>query len=210
MTQDELSGAFHELLDEVAAIEKKILAADPPLDEPDVLDGYRLTFSLLRAECEKSSDPCQVLQLVNRYLLKMNAMNMFVTLIYCLLDYNTGVLTYARAGHVLPIVLDGKGRKVTIPMDVGQPLGLFEDVRFDRQQVQIPPGGLALFYTDGLSEAGDESGREFGSMRILKVLQEQRNETGKLICKHLWDAVQEYCGGSVHKDDFATLVIKRL
>ena len=52
MTQDEraseLSKAFHELLEEVAAIERKILDADPPLDEPDVVDGYRLTFSLLR------------------------------------------------------------------------------------------------------------------------------------------------------------------
>ena len=52
MTQDELasdlSKAFHELLEEVAAIERKILDADPLLDEPDVVDGYRLTFSLLR------------------------------------------------------------------------------------------------------------------------------------------------------------------
>ena len=51
MTQqesDELSAAFRDLLDEVAGIERKILGADPPLDEPDVIDGYRLTFSLLR------------------------------------------------------------------------------------------------------------------------------------------------------------------
>jgi hypothetical protein len=47
MTAD-LSGAFNGLLDEVRAIEQKILAADPPLDEPDVLDGYRLAFSVLR------------------------------------------------------------------------------------------------------------------------------------------------------------------
>lgn len=47
MTTD-LSTAFNELLDEVRAIEQKMLAADPPLDEPDVLDGYRLAFSVLR------------------------------------------------------------------------------------------------------------------------------------------------------------------
>jgi hypothetical protein len=47
MTAD-LSGAFNGLLDEVRAIEQKILAADPPLDEPDVLDGYRLALSVLR------------------------------------------------------------------------------------------------------------------------------------------------------------------
>lgn len=45
---DDLSRAFGELLDEMRAVEHKFLTADPPLDEPDVLDGYRLTFSLLR------------------------------------------------------------------------------------------------------------------------------------------------------------------
>ena len=51
MTQqesDELSAAFRDLLDEVAGIERKILRRRSPLDEPDVIDGYRLTFSLLR------------------------------------------------------------------------------------------------------------------------------------------------------------------
>lgn len=43
-----LSTAFNELLDELRAIERKLLTADPPLSEPDLLDGYRLTFSLLR------------------------------------------------------------------------------------------------------------------------------------------------------------------
>ena len=45
---DDLSVAFHDLLGEIAAIEQKVLTADPPLEEADVLDGYRLTFSLLR------------------------------------------------------------------------------------------------------------------------------------------------------------------
>lgn len=45
---DDLSQAFHELLDELRAIEQKFLSTDPPLDEPDILDGYRLTFSMLR------------------------------------------------------------------------------------------------------------------------------------------------------------------
>ena len=45
---DELSTAFHELLDELSSFERKFLTADPPLEEADILDGYRLTFSLLR------------------------------------------------------------------------------------------------------------------------------------------------------------------
>lgn len=168
-----------------------------------------LTFSLLRAESEKGSDPGEILHRVNYYLLRMNALGMFVTLLYGVLDYPSGVLTYARAGHVLPIILDGSGHRICLPMEVGQPLGLFEDVRLDVQEVHLPVGGTALLFTDGLNEAGDEAGREFGFARIVKVLQAHQRENSKAICKSLWNAVQEYCQGSVHKDDFAALVVKR-
>lgn len=168
-----------------------------------------LTFSLLRAESEKTSEPEQILLHVNHYLLKMNALGMFVTLIYGVLDYPSGVLKYARAGHVLPIVLDEGGHKICLHMDVGQPLGLFEDMRLDVQEVEIPAGGMALFFTDGLNEAEDEAGREFGFTRIAKVLQAHPRENSTTLCKLLWKAVQEYRQGSVHKDDFAVLVVKR-
>lgn len=168
-----------------------------------------LTFSLLRAESEKSSEPERILQHVNHYLLKMNALGMFVTLIYGVLDYPSGELKYARAGHVLPIVMDGGGHKIRLPMNVGQPLGLFEDVRLDVQTVQIPAGGMALFFTDGLNEAEDEAGREFGLTRIVKVLQAHPRENSTAICKLLWKAAREYGQGSVHRDDFTALLVKR-
>ena len=59
-----------------------------------------LTFSLLRAEVARSDDPLQILRNVNRALLKMNASGMYVTLLYGVLDCETGRLRYARAGHL--------------------------------------------------------------------------------------------------------------
>ncbi len=64
-----------------------------------------VTFSLVRAETGRTVDQRQILENINKFLLKMNA-KMFVTLLYCILDFKTGSLKYSRAGHVPPIVID--------------------------------------------------------------------------------------------------------
>jgi sigma-B regulation protein RsbU (phosphoserine phosphatase) len=168
-----------------------------------------LTFSLLRAETEQSNDPYQILFNVNRYLLKMNASGMFVSVLYGILDCRTGMFNYARAGHLPPIVIGANGEKIEINMDIGQPLGLFKDVCLDLQSVVIPPGGLVLLYSDGLNEATDPQGNEFGFERIKQELITNHKESAKVICRKLWNAVNNHSGDLSHQDDFVTVIAKR-
>ena len=168
-----------------------------------------LTFSLLRAETELSNDPYQILLNVNRYLLKMNASGMFVTVLYGILDCRTGEFIYTRAGHPLPIVLGPDGKILDISMNLGQPLGLFPDVKLDLQTVVIPAGGLMLLYSDGLNEAIDLQGNEFGNERIIDQLITQNEKSSKVICRKLWDAVKTHSGNLPSQDDFVTVIIKR-
>ncbi|TLN26523.1 GAF domain-containing protein, partial [bacterium] len=108
-----------------------------------------LTFSLVRAEASKTADPLRIMQNVNRYLLNMNVSGMFVTLLFCILDLRSGMLNYCRAGHLPPLVLDENKDFLIIPQANGQPLGIFENVEIDWQEVHIPGGGLALLFSDG-------------------------------------------------------------
>jgi serine phosphatase RsbU (regulator of sigma subunit) len=168
-----------------------------------------LTFSLLRAETERSDDPNQILLNVNHYLLKMNASGMFVTVLYGILDCRTGTFKYARAGHLPPIVLDPTGKQIKVNIDIGQPLGLFDDMKIDLQEIVIPPGGLALLFSDGLNEATDSHGNEFGFKRITQELLINREESAKGICKNLWNAVNIHSGDLLYQDDFVTVIVKR-
>lgn len=168
-----------------------------------------LTFSLLRAETERSDDPRQILLNVNRYLLKMNASGMFVTLLYGILDCRTGAFNYTRAGHPSPIVLGAHGEVIEVGVDEGQPLGLFKDVQLDVQEVMIPRDGLALLFSDGLNEATDSQGNEFGLERIKRELITHHRESAKAICKELWEAVDAHSDEMPHQDDFVTVVVKR-
>ncbi len=168
-----------------------------------------LTFSLVRAETRRTHHPCHILRNVNRYLLHMNASNMYVTLLYCVLDFKSGFFTYARAGHLPPILIDSSGKGIDIAMNEGQSLGMFDDVRIDEGQFVIPHGGLALLYSDGLTEAADVKGVEFGLQRVKEELAANLQEKAQTICDKLWMAVQRYNFEYLHQDDFTTVIVKR-
>jgi len=168
-----------------------------------------LTFSLLRAESERSSDPAEILDHVNRALLKMNASGMFVTLLYGVLDYRTGIIQYARAGHLLPVLLNAQGVAMPLRMEEGQPLGIFNKVSLDVQEIVLVPGGNALFFTDGLSEAFNDKGVQFGVDRIAETLNTHRNESSPTICRKMYETVKSYSQSAPNQDDFAVVSVKR-
>ena len=168
-----------------------------------------LTFSLVRAETGKTGDPARILQSVNRYLLNMNTAGMFVTLLLGILDYGSGKLDYCRAGHLPPLILDGCGEFVNVPVSNGQPLGVLEHLQIDRQEVQIPAGGMMLLFSDGLTEAVDPMGQEYGLAAVKLNLAANRMKQPAEICASLWEAVRLHSGEQGHQDDFTTVVIKR-
>jgi len=167
-----------------------------------------LTFSLIRSESARSINPKTILVNINNFLLKMDA-KMFVTLLYCVLDFKSGRMQYSRAGHLAPIVVNPDGSFQELSMDLGQPLGLFGDIALDQQQFTIPSGGFTLLYSDGLLEALDESGNPFGEGRIKTIIAENLDKPADSICNILWEAVQQHSGDQIHQDDFTTVIIKR-
>ena len=139
----------------------------------------------------------------------MNALGMYVTLLYGVLDCPTGGFKYARAGHLPPIVLDGQGNVIEIDPGEGQALGLLEKVKLSLKEVIIPPGGLVLLFSDGLNEAVDAQGVEFGFERIKQELFKLRGESATDICSKLWEAVVRHSGDEANQDDFTAVVVKR-
>jgi sigma-B regulation protein RsbU (phosphoserine phosphatase) len=105
--------------------------------------------------------------------------------------------------------LDSTGKRIKIKMGLGQPLGLFTRVKIDIQTVVIPPDGLALLYSDGLNEAIDPQGNEFGYESIYNELSTHREKSSKMICRKLWEAVKKHSGNLPNQDDFVTVIVKR-
>ncbi len=167
-----------------------------------------LANSLVHVEARRNPSPAATLRLVNRHLLEMNRSGMFVTLLYGVLDI-FGRFDYCRAGHPYPLVLDENQRLIETGAHQGMALGLLEEIQLDAHSVTIPPGGLAVVYSDGLSEAMDSAGNQFGVERLAAALPSICHLPAEQVCTSLWNRVQAFSGDEPQTDDFTVVVIKR-
>jgi predicted ester cyclase len=134
--------------------------------------------SMLRAVAQTSNSPGDLLRRVNDPLVMDIPPNMFVTCFYCILDPESGSLTYANAGHDMPYLRRRNGEAEELRVR-GMPLGLMPGMAYEEKEIILEAGAAALFYSDGLVEAHDPKGEMFGFPR-LRTLVAEHGEEGSL------------------------------
>jgi phosphoserine phosphatase RsbU/P len=164
-----------------------------------------LTRGLLRAEVSQPVSPQVALQRVNQHLLDVSDAEIFVTAVYGVLHRTTHEFTYVRAGHNGPLLVDARGEVIMRDLGPGQPLGILLDPELDQQTVTIPPGGVLLLYTDGVTEARDEQGRFFQVEQLQEAVRANYQAGAQALCDQLLQLVMAY-QGLVPQDDDLTLV----
>jgi sigma-B regulation protein RsbU (phosphoserine phosphatase) len=167
-----------------------------------------LTRSLLRAEAQRASTPHDALACTNELLLEMNDAAMFATVLYGVLDRRTGEFAYVRAGHEMPLALDAHGRALGGIPGGGQPLGILPDPVFDDRRLMLQPGSLVVLYTDGVTDAIDETGVAFGWERFAAVVDVYRRASAQEICDHVVDAIAAYRGSTPPEDDITLVAVR--
>jgi phosphoserine phosphatase RsbU/P len=91
-------------------------------------------------------------------------------------------------------------------LDVGgSVLGVFKQQSFESDTVQLAPGDRVLLFTDGVTEAHDADGDEFGDARLLSILQECRDRDSRATLDQIFDTVGRFCRSNWHDD--ATLIV---
>ena len=163
------------------------------------------THAFLFAEASRGVEPVEVLRRVNRHLMKTNDAHLFVTVLYGLLDRESGKLTYARAGHELPILTVAGSGASRLPYGKGQLLGILEDPIIDEQTVTISPGGTLLLYTDGMTDMCNPDGDLFGIERLQREMSMLAGLPAQEVCNRLLEKLKAY-QGDTEQDDDVTLV----
>lgn len=158
--------------------------------------------SLLRAAAERLVSPGEVLARANDQLCPDIPRNMFVTCLYLLLDPATGDLTFANAGHNLPICCTTEG--VVELRATGMPLGLLPGMRYSETQGRMDPGDRLLLYSDGLVEAHDVHKEMFGFPRLRQLIGDQ--PPGCNMIDELMRALAEFTGPAWEQEDDVTLL----
>jgi sigma-B regulation protein RsbU (phosphoserine phosphatase) len=133
--------------------------------------------------------------------------NRYATLFYGEFDSESQTLRYVNAGHTPPLLISAEG-EVTRLLDGDMPVGMFPDATFQERRVKVPAGSSIVVYTDGLSEALNSEGEEFGEERIMRCLISlPRLLDAEGICKHLAGKVAEWTGGADRFDDTTILAL---
>ncbi len=165
--------------------------------------------TLLRATAISGRSPAVVLERANELMLADSASDMFVTAYYSVLDPEKHRLTVASAGHNLAVYAPaGAGEPIPL-ITAGIPLGILTPAGIGEQQLELAPGDLVVFYTDGVSEAFSAGGEAFGDERLMALVKENRAMTASEIAAAIAEAVQAFIGDETQSDDITLIVLKR-
>jgi sigma-B regulation protein RsbU (phosphoserine phosphatase) len=143
--------------------------------------------------------------LANDALLRRAVEARFATAIYAMLD-RRGRLTYCNAGHNPPLLVNRSGVR---RLDWGGMIvGAFEHATFEDDTQQLWPGDVLVAYSDGVTEARDSSGDEFGEERLLSCVQVNCTRSPVEIMESLLSSVHQFSAGTAQSDDITMLVLR--
>jgi sigma-B regulation protein RsbU (phosphoserine phosphatase) len=164
--------------------------------------------TLMKGTAIGENDPATCLKEVNQMLVESNEESMFVTVFYGSFDPATGVLEYANAGHNLPYVVKESGEVHPVECDSGLVLAVMPGFEFPGGSMRLDPGDVVFFYTDGITEAMDEEGVEFGDDELAAVLEEAAGSNAATFNRRAVEAVQEHAGEAAQSDDITCLTLR--
>jgi len=167
-----------------------------------------LTYSSVRMEAFQHDNPGDTLRAVNRHLIQIDCSDMFVTLLFGVLDSKTREFEFARAGHPQALLLDDQYQSIPIPIKYGQAIGIFNDLEVDEGVVILPEQGTLLMFSDGLSETLDDLQSSPGLPETCSAVLNNEDLNAQACCEHLWKLVGGSGAESNIKDDFTVVLVR--
>jgi sigma-B regulation protein RsbU (phosphoserine phosphatase) len=146
---------------------------------------------------------------VNYLLWESIERNQFVTAFYGILDASNDSLSYTNAGHNPALLLDAQGN-VRFLERGGVPLGMFKDTRYHEYYLTIEPGDLLVLYTDGVTEAQNPEGEEFGRDRLANSVTKAAHLSARELITAVHKDVIDWTQGGGMTDDATFFVIKAM
>ena len=158
----------------------------------------------VRAFAQESVPPSTICASVNRLLCRNMASGRFATFCYARLDVSKRRLVYSNAGHNPPLLVRMDGSVIRLG-DGGMVLGVFPDTAYEQAECALEPGDRLIFYTDGITEARDAEGDEFGEERLTESAVRVRATPADDMKDAILRDVTSFTGGRFEDD--ATLIV---
>jgi len=165
---------------------------------------------------EYPTRPDLVLSATSKRILSDVRAGWFVTAFYGVLDPKTGLLAYCNAGHHPPYVLRTMGKETVQALSpTGMALGVLEDAAWRQEFAELEPGAVLVLYTDGIIEAQNEAGKNYGRAQWLELLRAAvltpgpQRPSAQVIQDYLLGNIRRYMGDVPQADDIALVILIR-
>ncbi len=163
--------------------------------------------SLFRGNALATDSPMETVQRTNHLLLEDSTGGMFVTMYYAVFDHD-GHMWGVNAGHNLPILYRAADQEVIFLPRGGHALGWFATIPLEAQEYQLQSGDIAVFYTDGLTEAVNEQGKDYGEDRLAEVIHQHAGQSALQIKSAIMQSVADFVGDAPPFDDLTLVVVR--
>jgi len=153
-----------------------------------------------------AGDMASGMEAANRLLATHNTACMFVTIFLGVLDLSSGVLRYCNAGHNPPYLLRADGGRDTLG-GTGIPFGIDAEMPYRIDETVLQPGDALFLFSDGITEAFDTAGAEFGTGRLEAALEAARGGSAAELVAGVLGATAAFAAGADQSDDITALAL---
>jgi sigma-B regulation protein RsbU (phosphoserine phosphatase) len=205
----EVAGDYYDFLAQSASGIGLVIADVTDKGMPAAL-FMAFTRSIVRASLDRAASPAEGIGRANYLISAESTYDFFVTLFYACLDPSSGEMAYVNAGHNPPLLCRSGQAQFESLTRSGIPLGIEPDSTYEQKTVVLAAGDFLLLYTDGVIEAFDLQGQEFGLARLEAVLRENRSRSAGEIIEAIGQAVSAFVGAAIPSDDITMVLVKRV
>lgn len=164
---------------------------------------------VMRSALDRTADPIEALERTNHILVDERRTGLFVTVLAGVLDLDTGVFSFANAGHEMPLLAAPGGVEPRWIPGGGPLLGVFGRLDLAPLSAEIRPGERLVLYTDGITDAKAPNGGRFGDERLRHAIRDSCDGHAEDTCRSVIDGVLRFQGDAEPADDLALLVLRR-
>ena len=163
--------------------------------------------TVIRDLAERGLEPDEIFTIANNKLCENNDAGMFVTAWLGILDTKTGLMKFANAGHNPPLFKKNGEKFEYMKARSGMLLAGMEGIKYRKNELQLTPGDKLYLYTDGVTEATNESTELYSDQRLLDFVNSLGNTEPESLCKLIKEDVDKFVGTAPQFDDITMLAV---
>ncbi len=165
--------------------------------------------AMIRGAAQTQPGPAATLAAANVQIARDNHAMLFVSAFYAVMDAPSGRLTFANAGHNVPIVRRADGR-VEEAIARGMVLGIMDDMTYDEATTTLAEGDMIVLYTDGITEAMNARGELFDKERLMAAVHGASPADARALIDAILAAVRDFTGDTPQADDLTIVTVRRI